>query len=94
MSGSTLISRTVKLNLSQGLHIRACSKVVAIVGKFNGQVRIRYGNRTADASSMFDLVQLAAVPGSELVLEANGDGAEGVLDALEQLFSLTAEPEE
>jgi len=91
MSESTLISRPVKLNLTQGLHIRACSRVVALVGGFNGQVRIRYGQRSADANSMFDLMQLAALPGSDLILEGQGDGAESVLDALELFFSKTSE---
>lgn len=92
MSEFTLISRTVKLNLAQGLHLRACSRVVALVGAFQGEVRIRYGNRSANANSMFDLVQLAAVPGSDLILEGDGDGAEVILDALEQFFSQTTEP--
>ena len=94
MSGFALIRRSVQLKLSQGLHIRACSKVVAIVGNFNGQVHIRYGSRTADASSMFDLVQLAALPGADLLLEGSGDGVEEILDRLEHLLSQTTEPAE
>lgn len=89
-----MIQRPVKLNLAQGLHIRACSRVVALVGSFGGQVRIRYGEKSADASSMFDLVQLAALPGSDLVLEGDGDGAEAVLDALADFLSRTSEPTE
>jgi phosphotransferase system HPr (HPr) family protein len=92
MNGFTLISRPVKLNLAQGLHIRACSRVVALVGPSPGQIRIHYGDRSADASSMFELVQLAALPGSELVLEGHGDGVEPILDALEEFFSQTTEP--
>ncbi|WP_437192379.1 HPr family phosphocarrier protein [Planctomicrobium sp. SH527] len=91
MSGSALITRPVKLNLTQGLHIRACSRVVALVGGFNGSVRIRYGTRTADASSMFDLMQLAALPGADLTIEGQGDGVESVLDSIEQFFSKTSE---
>ncbi|HWL10689.1 MAG TPA: HPr family phosphocarrier protein [Planctomicrobium sp.] len=91
MSESTSISRSVKLNLTQGLHIRACSRVVALVGGFDGQIRIHYGNRSADASSMFDLMQLAALPGSDLTIEGLGDGAEPILDDLENFFSKTSE---
>jgi len=40
---------------------------------------------------MFDLMQLAALPGSDLILEGQGDGAESVLDALELFFSKTSE---
>jgi phosphotransferase system HPr (HPr) family protein len=93
MNGSTLIRRTVKLNIRQGLHIRACSAIIALVGDFDGQVRVRFGDKSADATSMFDLVQLAAPPGSELVLEASGDGAEEILDGLESYLSHRTEPD-
>ncbi len=94
MSDSALISRQVKLHLAQGLHIRACSKVVAIVSGFDGQIKIRYGNRSADAGSMFDLMQLAAIPGADLTLEGQGDGVESVLDSLEEFFSKVSEAAE
>ena len=92
VSDVPLISRPVKLNLVQGLHIRACSRVVALVGNFPGQIRIRYGERSADASSMFDLVQLAALPGSDLVLEGTGDGVDAVLDSIAEFLSQHTEP--
>jgi len=93
MSDTALITRQVKLNLAQGLHIRACSKVLALTNGFPGQITIRNGDRVADASSMFELIQLAAVPGSILTLDGQGDGAEVVLDALEDLFSRHSDPE-
>lgn len=89
-----MIRRQVKLNLKQGLHIRACSKVVALVTGFSGQIRIHYQGRAADASSMFDLVQLAALPGSDLILEGDGDGADSIIDSLEELLSAHTEPED
>lgn len=93
MNGSTLPSRTVKLNLKQGLHIRACSTIVALVGGHDGLVQIAFGNKSADATSMFDLVQLAALPGSDLVIEAEGENAEEVLDRLETFLSQQTESE-
>ncbi|MEW4490573.1 HPr family phosphocarrier protein [Thalassoglobus sp. JC818] len=92
MNGSIVLRRTVRLKITQGLHIRACSNVIALVGRHSGQVRITYGDKTADASSMFDLVQLAAVPDSMLELEATGDEAEQVLNELEELLSRPEEP--
>ena len=91
MNGSAVISRVVRLKIRQGLHIRACSNVTALVGQHGSQVRIRYGEKSADASSMFDLVQLAALPESDLIIEANGDDAETILDLLEKLLSTPEE---
>ena len=92
MNESIAIRRNIRLNLKQGLHIRVCSFVVSIVSNFQGHVRILNGERSADANSMFDLIQLAAAPQSELIVEATGDNSESVLDELEHLFSLQSLP--
>ncbi len=82
------------LQLEQGLHIRACSQVLAIVTPFQGTVQLHYGSRVADASSMFDLISMAVLPGAEVTFEVHGDGAEQVLDELESLFSQQVLPVE
>ena len=87
MNGSIAVRRNVRLKITQGLHIRACSNVIAVVMPYDGQVKIYYGEKCADASSMFELVQLAALPDSELIIEATGAGAEEILDRLETLLS-------
>lgn len=87
MDESALVTRSVQLQLEQGLHIRVCSLVVSIVSPFDGTVQIRHGERSADASSMFDLLQLLALPGAMLDMEACGPGANEVLDKLAALFS-------
>ena len=94
MSELGVIRRTVKLKIEQGLHLRACSNVVAIVEGFQGKVLISSGEKTADAFSMFDLLQLAAMPDTDLELEANGDGAEEIVNRLETLFSKESESTE
>ena len=87
MNGPVIIRRDVRLKIAQGLHIRACKNVTALVISYGGPVRIHFGDKSADASSMFDLIQLAAMPGSELVIEAGGEDAERILDQLELLLS-------
>ena len=94
MTDSASIRRTVRLKLAQGLHMRVCTHVIGIVGKFPGKVSIGYNGNSADASSMFDLMLLAALPDSELLIEAAGDGAEEVVNQLERLFSAESEPSE
>ncbi len=94
MSEPDSIRRNVRLKLAQGLHIRACSNVIAIVGDFAGKVTIHSGEKSADASSMFDLLLLTALPDSDLVIEATGDGAETIVEKLEDLFSTPTDPVE
>ena len=87
MSNSELTLRSVVLQLEQGLHIRVCSKVVSLVTGFPGTVQIRNGDKVADAMSMFDLLQLVALPGNELQIEANGTGSSDVANQLAALFA-------
>lgn len=91
MSESDAIRRTVQLKIQQGLHIRACSKVLAIVEGFPGKVTISAGDKSADASSMFDLLLLAAMPGTDLAIEASGEGALEIIDKLDVLLSTEAD---
>lgn len=79
--------------LEQGLHIRVCSRVVEIVTPFDGEVLLHHGGRVADGSSMFDILQLMALPGATITIEATGNGAEEVVNQLIELFSLKVLPE-
>lgn len=87
MDDSALTRRTVVLQLEQGLHIRVCSLIVSLVTPLDGSLRIHNGDRVADADSMFDLLQLVALPGAELILEASGEDAEVILEKVEALLT-------
>ena len=52
----------------------------------SGDSSIRKGEKVVDGKSMLDVLTLAAEKGTKLVLEASGDGAQQVIDALEKLF--------
>jgi len=93
MTGNSPTQRNLTLNLEQGLHIRACSLVVDIVSNFDGPVSVTYNGKSADAASMFDLLELAVLPDASVVVEASGPEADGILDQIEQLFSLRKIPE-
>ena len=84
------IQREITLNMKQGLHIRACSALVSIASGFSGQVTLKYHGRTADASSMFDLLALGVEPHDSVSVEATGEGATGVVEQIEELFALAS----
>lgn len=81
------VSRELTVNLSKGLHLVPCSRIVERASSFSGDVKISWNDITADARSMLDLMTLAAPQGSVLVVEATGEDAESLLDDLEQLFA-------
>ncbi len=86
MSDSRHARRQVRVNLKNGLHLVPCSMIVKLVRGFPGEVRIQRDTMVADAASVFDLLGLNAQDGTELTLEANGEGADLILDQLVTLF--------
>lgn len=87
MNAHSPISRLVILRRKQGLHLRVASQVIALVRDFPGEARIRYGEKSADASSMFELIQLIALPDAELEVIAAGDGAQAIVDGIAAVLS-------
>jgi phosphocarrier protein len=71
----------------KGLHARASAKFVKCAETFNATVRVTRDDRTVGGTSIMSLMALAAGPGTELVLEA--EGPEGP-EAIEALVALVA----
>jgi len=86
MADMPVARRALTVELANGLHMVPCSAIAKAAREFGGPVRIIHGKITADASSVFDLLGLGAERGTQLILEADGDGAEGLLDQLENYF--------
>jgi phosphocarrier protein len=80
-------SRTVVVTNRDGLHARPCSAIVDTVGRHRANVTVQKGSQAVDASSILDLMSLAASQGTELVLSATGPDAVEVLEALVRLFA-------
>lgn len=80
-------SRNLTLTNKRGLHARAATKLVQCCQPFSARVIVSRGEQKAEASNIMALLMLAAPCGTELTLEAEGEDAESVLDALEHLFA-------
>ena len=86
-TGEDYGTRTVVVTNRNGLHARPCSTIVNAVGKHQANVTIQKGSQTADASSILDLMTLAATQGTELVISATGPETVEVMEALVRLFA-------
>ncbi|WP_188037404.1 HPr family phosphocarrier protein [Actinotalea sp. JY-7885] len=76
--------RTVTVAVPEGLHARPAALFVQLAGAQPVPVTIRKeGGTPASASSILAVMALGAKGGEDVVLAAEGDGAEGALDALE-----------
>ncbi|WBQ10208.1 HPr family phosphocarrier protein [Hyphomonadaceae bacterium ML37] len=76
------IERTVTICNPRGLHARASAKFVAEAAPFDAQVTVvREGDEVA-ADSIMELLMLAAGPGSQITIRAEGAEAEAAVTAL------------
>lgn len=79
------VRRRVTIQNSRGLHARAAAKFATMAGGFQSSVQVTRGGQTVSGLSIMGLMMLAASPGSELDLEAQGADAEAAIDALQAL---------
>ncbi|MDV6318889.1 HPr family phosphocarrier protein [Chromohalobacter sp. HP20-39] len=78
--------RKLQLINKRGLHARAATKLVQCCQSYSSRVHVFHGQREADAANIMSLLMLAAPCGTELDIQAEGDDADEVLEALTALF--------
>jgi len=85
---------TVEIVNKRGLHARASAKFVKVASGFDAEVRVSKDGTTVDARSIMGLMMLAAGPGSEIDIEAEGAEARAALHALADLIARRFDEEE
>ncbi len=71
----------------KGLHARASAKFVQTVEKFDADVRVMRCGETVGGTSIMGLMMLAASPGTTITVEATGNEAAEVVEALTILIN-------
>jgi phosphocarrier protein HPr len=80
MSDATAVSRTAVVGSRVGLHARPATLIVQRAAAVGAQIRIgRDGKAPVDARSALLLMTLGASRGDEVIIEAEGPGAESAL---------------
>lgn len=82
------LERVLEVQNYQGLHARPAALIVKLAAQYKATLTAR---RTDDeeeinAKSIMGLMMLAAGQGTELVFRAEGEDADELLDAMEELF--------
>lgn len=71
--------REVPLPNKYGLHARPASQLVGAANRYKAAITLANGQRTVNAKSIMEVLTLAAVAGSVLVVQANGEDAEAAV---------------
>ncbi|KAB2351486.1 HPr family phosphocarrier protein [Actinomadura rudentiformis] len=90
-----MTQRNVKIESKVGLHARPAAMFVQTAARAAGDVTVakRGGGDPVNAKSILSVLGLDARHGEEIVISADGDGADALLDELEALLS-KPEPEQ
>ena len=79
-------SREVAVVNSQGMHARACGRIVQLASRFRCEVSLVVRGRRASARNLVAVMLLAASVGTVVRLEAEGPDEAGALQELAALF--------
>ena len=77
----------VVIQNEQGLHARPADQFVRCASRFESNISVTKEGQRIDGKSIFDVLTLAAVKGTELEIEAVGSDAESALEELVKLVN-------
>jgi phosphotransferase system HPr (HPr) family protein len=81
-------STTITINNRLGMHARPAMLFAEIAGKFSASITVGHDNSDqVDAKSIMQLMMLAAIQGTKLTINANGEDADDAITELTALVS-------
>lgn len=86
-----IVKSVVVANPPMGLHLRPATAFAKLVRGLKCNVTLSHGEKRADGRSAFDLLGLLAPPGTELVLEIEGEDAEQAVEPLCEILTCDGE---
>jgi phosphocarrier protein len=82
-----VVERRVTIVNELGLHARPAAAFVKIAGAYRAQISVSRDDMVVNGKSIMGVMTLAAEPGSELVIRAEGADAQAAADALAELVA-------
>lgn len=80
-----MISRTLTICNTKGLHARASAKFVKCAEAFDADIRVSRDGMTVHGTSIMGLMMLTAARGCDVLVEATGPEAGKAVEALSDL---------
>ena len=81
------IRKEIVVKNKQGLHARPAAMFIQIVSKYNASVVLEKDKERVNGRSIMGILTLGAQENSSLIVEADGDDAEEVVNEIEKLLS-------
>lgn len=82
-----MITKTVKVNLIDGLHARPAAEFVRIASQYESSVIVEHNGISVNGKSIMGLLMLGLYPGSEIKIVISGEDEEDVFNELMKLLN-------
>ena len=82
-----MISKTLTICNTKGLHARASAKFVKCAEAFDAEISVSRDGMTVPGTSIMGLMMLAASKGCDVEISATGPQADEALDSLQALIA-------
>ena len=80
-----VITKKLKIINRLGLHARAASQLVKAANGFNSEITVEKDGEVVNAKSIMGILMLAAICGSEITVNVEGDDAELAMEIITRL---------
>ncbi len=80
-----IVERNLKIKNELGIHARSAAMIVRAVEHCQSHVFLERDGAQVDARSLLDILTLACPKGSTIVVRADGDDAQDVVDRISKL---------
>lgn len=81
-----MISDELEVVSTSGLHARSAKNLVEIAEKYQSEILFRHDDVEADASSIMEVMMLAASPGTQIEVEINGSDEAEAFEEIKDFF--------
>jgi phosphotransferase system HPr (HPr) family protein len=81
----SVVENTVVITNKVGLHARPATLFVQAAARFQAQIQVRSGEKSANAKSILGVLKLGASQGTTLAIRAEGDDAAEAVRSLVEL---------
>jgi phosphocarrier protein len=80
-----IVEKTLTIKNELGIHARSAAMIVRALERYQSSVSLERDGTRVDARSLLDILTLGCPKDSRIVVRADGDDAQEVVDSLEKL---------
>lgn len=81
------VKKTLTIQNESGLHIRAARVLVETANRYQSEIWLEKEELRVNGKSIMGILQLSACQGNDIAVTCNGEDAEALCGAIEQLVS-------